>query len=1458
MSSRFRVLSSRRARADFLVLLLILAVAACFRLYSVDWDANTHQHPDERFLTIVGTQLHMPSSLGEYFSTQTSPINPYAQGINQMAYGQLPVTLVRFIGERFGNTPFNQVPILGAIVSQPVPVLSFDGVPLLGRLLSALADLGSIVFTWLLARRIFGTRVAHLSALLLAFAVLDIQTSHFFTVDGFVQFFALGALFFGQRCWQKGSLRDAVWAGVLTGLAIACKISAAALLPVLFLVLAWPGRRRITRAGLLDKFTVCGVLLLGAFTAFRVAEPYAFLGPTAFNLKLNPEWFSDKAYWAKVSSGDVDVPYMIQWTGTLPYAFVLQQITLWGLGPAFALAAFLGIGLVAWRLIRGGVKERQAILILLWVGLNFVYFGGQFAKFLRYLLPIYGTLAIFAAYTVVTAVQASRRLSPAGLFGLLPRRAAPWLGTALAVVIVGGAALSALAFTSIYSEPISRVQASDWIYQNVPAGATLATEHWDDRLPLDLPGHASGQYTYQQLTLYDDENEAERTKLIQTLNSSDYIVMASRRLIGSIPRLPQRYPLAIAYYNDLQSGALGFTLVERMQVGPHLGPIGFDDSLAQEDFTVYDHPLVEVWQKNPTYSADTVQQLLGSLPLNISAAVRPVAASTATNKMMLTPAESQTVTAGGTWSRLFNPSDLANQLSIPVWLLAAEAIALAAVPLLWRTLRFLPDGGFGATKILGLACVAYVPWLVASLKIAPFGLPTLALAWLLLVALSALSLFRRRDAFVRFLRAERRLLLATEVVFLAGFALFLWIRAMNPDLWQASFGGEKPMNFAFLNAVVKSDYFPPYDPWFAGGVINYYYWGLVMVAALVKLTGIVPAVAFNLAEPTIYGAVCAVTFGLVFDLCQMARGRVGRLPSYVGAVSGVLLLAVLGNLDAGLQVMDRLDQLGGTLAPNANVVLRDMAGVVALVRGAAWPPLDFWRSTRFIGPEQVGPIHEFPYFTFLYGDLHAHELALPLTLAAITVGLSLMRSLRASPGRVPWAQLVWAGLLLGLLRMTNTWDLPTYAALTGACLLLGLLPSLVHGELRALRTLVVSGALLAVLSQLLIEPYLQRYELFYSGVDPFPANTALNQYLTIHGLLLFLPLSLFAWYFVQSRRRLGSEERTRALVPAPGYLSMAVPLDALWARGISTPASWASFAGAIVGLGFLAMGYATRGFIIMALGFAVAAGLAHWRQSSRSFQALLVAAALCATLLPEFVALQGDVGRMNTVFKFYFQAWALLSVAAGAAVAWLVRAVRRDTLLKRVLPAWGVVCTILVLSAVAYPLLASNSKISQRFESLPLTLDGMAYMHLAQYSDKGRDLDLPADWAAIKWIQENVQGTPVMLEGRTGVYLWGSRISIYTGLPTILGWDVHESQQRTADTSLIQQRAQDVDRAYNSPNPADALAILQRYNVRYVYVGGLERAYYQSAGLAKFSTMTELHLVYDTGPQGVQIYQVGE
>ncbi|MRR32731.1 hypothetical protein EG834_20925, partial [bacterium] len=232
----------------------------------------------------------------------------------------------------------------------------------------------------------------------------------------------------------------------------------------------------------------------------------------------------------------------------------------------------------------------------------------------------------------------------------------------------------------------------------------------------------------------------------------------------------------------------------------------------------------------------------------------------------------------------------------------------------------------------------------------------------------------------------------------------------------------------------------------------------------------------------------------------------------------------------------------------------------------------------------------------------------------------------------------------------------------------------------------------------------------------------------------------------------------------------------------------------------------------------------------------MIGTAAVLTLAVEVVVLVGDINRMNTVFKFYLQAWTLFSLSAAAGLFWLLPQIetRWKTGWRNV---WTGFVGMLVVFALFYPLTAAPSKIRDRISAAaPHTLDGMAYMQTAQYHDEKGLLDLNGDYKAIRWLQENVIGSPVIVEANTVEYRWGSRFSIYTGLPATIGWNWHQRQQRATipDTS-IWARIDEVAVFYNTTNLDQAVNFLRKYNVKYIMVGQLERVTYDPFGIAKFA-----------------------
>jgi uncharacterized membrane protein len=260
----------------------------------------------------------------------------------------------------------------------------------------------------------------------------------------------------------------------------------------------------------------------------------------------------------------------------------------------------------------------------------------------------------------------------------------------------------------------------------------------------------------------------------------------------------------------------------------------------------------------------------------------------------------------------------------------------------------------------------------------------------------------------------------------------------------------------------------------------------------------------------------------------------------------------------------------------------------------------------------------------------------------------------------------------------------------------------------------------------------------------------------------------------------------------------------------------------------------------------------------------------------EVVVLQGDVGRSNTVFRFYNQVWALFSVAAGAALAWLIPVIRRWSVEGRRMWLWALV--LLVLAAASYTVIAAPMKMNDRWPDIahpPHNLDGMAYMlgedqsgagiaDLAQgavFKDEERPMNLASDYVGIRFMQDHIPGTPTLVEGYTSEYRWGARYSVYTGLPTVVGWSWHVRQHNSIlPGSIVENRINQVNQFYNTTDVSVALGFLRRYQVKYIVVGDLERAYYAPEGLSKFQQMVQdgkLQVAFGAaGASEVTIYQV--
>ncbi len=1609
--------SASNGRRDLLVALALTAIlifGAAVRLVGVNWDADQHLHPDERFLTMVETALSLPGSKtigpaapptcakwGGYFDTACSPLSPYNHNFGFFVYGTFPIFLTRLVGDWLSLTGYGEI-------------------HLVGRVLSALFDLSTVALIFFLGRRMYDTRVGLLGALFLAASVLDIQQSHFFTVDTFTNVPILLAFWFALdiadgASTRPGWLRAFVFAGAVFGLALAGRINiapfAAVLIAAAFLrayldaektrnhegheqheddvarqVREMYGRReareirerretltRHSSVATLGGLVVCALI---ALMAFRIFQPYAANGPNfvspripkldfsrglfAFGLDaalwwaggVNPQFADNMNSINDFVTGKVDYPPSHQWTDRPAYIFPLENMILWGLGLPLGVAAWVGFAYAAYRVV--SKREWQHLLIVVWVGVTFAYTGQQFTKNMRYFLQLYPFLCLLAAWvlfelwdrvtadrsrqTTLNVIASEAKQSPnwnletpalaAGasvasshkaLLAMTEGGRRSAVGGRLAVlalfaIVIGYTLFWSLAFTTIYTRPVSRVTASRWMFANVPAGTTIANEHWDDPLPLRVDGKDPFGGMYRglksssdgQMQWYGEDTPEKREQAMRWLDEADYIVLSSNRLSKSIPRLPMRYPLTTKYYAWLFDGTLGFDLAQAVTSRPQLFGIEIADDDAEESFTVYDHPKVLIFEKSPRYSRDNTAALFNSVNLNEVYRFQPVQATQAKTALLLTEVDWAAQRAGGTWRDIFNPDDFINRVPVLVWLALITLLGWLAFPLAFVVFRALADRGYIFAKALGILIPAWLAWLFASVHLLGFSRGSIFVAIVLLAALSAILLWRNWREIAAYVRARAALIAIEEICFLVFFVSFLLIRYGNPDLWHPNFGGEKPMDFAYLNAITKSTWFPPYDPWFAGGFINYYYFGMVITATLVKFSGIVPQVAYNLAVPMYFALTAMGAFSVVYNLITpnphvpSPSSFLTRHSSLFFALLGALLVAVIGNLGQLAVILDSFLRIGGgTLQDDLpRLVASVLTGAGRVVFGGV--PFDaptgnwYWNATRVI-PDTI---NEFPFFSFLYADLHAHLMALPFTLVALGFAVNVVttdgrpqtaddRWQHAVAGRrsvviVGALELVLASLVVGALRPLNTWDYPTYLAVILCALAIGEYARRGQTDWAGIVSVGWKFGAMVALSTVFFLPYIQTYATAYTSVELWNgARTKPMEYVVVHGSFLFAVATFLLLQTFDTPARRGVLRFLRFALKKHARFARLTSLH----RALVTPPTLV--------IDFALVGFATLvvlEFLLIIAGFAVFALVAPLGilaailvlrpeiAPERRFIAMLIGAALTMTLMVEVITLRGDIGRMNTVFKFYLQVWVFLGVASAAGLGmltadrrpqtadgrWLVadsgrqRAVsgRRSPVVSK---PWWFLFTCLLVAGFLYPIFATRAKIADRFVPEDNAgLNGMDYMTSAVYHDQGQPLPLIFDRDAIEWMRENIEGSPVILEGNAPLYHWASRIATYTGLPTVIGWDWHQKQQRSiVDGAIIDQRIANVRQMYNSRDFAMTLELMERFKVEYVYVGDVERVFYAPEGIAKFELMAQagfLKVVYQN--ERVKIYRV--
>ncbi|HVB73568.1 MAG TPA: DUF2298 domain-containing protein [Ktedonobacteraceae bacterium] len=892
---------------------------------------------------------------------------------------------------------------------------------------------------------------------------------------------------------------------------------------------------------------------------------------------------------------------------------------------------------------------------------------------------------------------------------------------------------------------------------------------------------------------------------------------------------------------------------------------------------------------------------------------------------------------------------------LQMWALV-EVLGIICLPLTFTIFKNLPDRGWAFTKIVGLALLAFCVWLpLMTLQFLPFSQLFIAGVLLIILAFSVIGYARAWKSIVQLVRRHLVYIIACELVFLGMMFLLGWIRSYGPEIQ----GFERYMDEGFLASIMRSTHFPPSDMWLSGYPINYYYYAHYTIAMLAKLLGQSPAVAFNTGICTFYGLTAVNIFGVTCNIVawamQWRHNSAGSRPRRARPA----FLARRGAPSTSPVPFLVKAMPFGVLSLLMGEVLGNLASAQAWFQQHGDLPYFYWFNVSRVVDKTI---NEFPAFSFLLSDFHAHVLTLAFTMLAVAVTFNIF--LEQSDGidddrkgmrvfgrgwRLP-LNLGFMAIVLGGLFTMNGWDLPTYLGMAVICVALQQWMAYRRFCLDLVLDVFTTCASLIALSFFIYAPFYLNFISPSQGIGIVgPADRSkIQDEMLIYGTFMFIFVSFLLVNLFRERVPLA---RVPATGPAPAIANTAEPptnstglrgfaqLDrdatnageqevattvtssaltqtrpqlaiaqhqlhrsqddlASYAKDddagelssqdtLSTAPISAQQGGQVHRNRFTRPPWLANRliiqmlilvaallilvlmknslwfvvtFVITALG--VELTLYHLQDRPRAFTLLLGTVAFALVAMTELVYLRdvfaSSFPRMNTVFKFYFQAWALLSITSGAGMYFIFESFQTappvvgfQLWVRRFgQGVWSVVCLLLLLAGAIYPIVGSYQRTNE-FMQRTNSLNGFTYMQ--SYN--------PGDYYAINWLNSHVQGTPVIVEAfgpNGGDYSDYARVSAFTGLPTLMGWSGHEYQWRVNwlnnayNAADFYRRGSDINTIYTSNNSQTVLDLLESYHVSYLYVGSLEVATYAGYNLKRFSKF--LPVVYSA--DGVTIYKV--
>lgn len=798
------------------------------------------------------------------------------------------------------------------------------------------------------------------------------------------------------------------------------------------------------------------------------------------------------------------------------------------------------------------------------------------------------------------------------------------------------------------------------------------------------------------------------------------------------------------------------------------------------------------------------------------------------------------------------------------WYILLTILGWHTFPLTYFLFPKLSDRGYTLARTAGLLIWGYAFWLLASFGMAQNDLGGILFALAILVSLSTYLLITNYHLLTTFIKENKSLIITTEILFLIAFAFLAFLRAANSELQST----EKPMELMFINSIMSSETFPPQDVWLSGYAISYYYFGYVITAMLAQLSNVNGSTAHNLMTSLIFALGAIGSYGILYNLLSLANRKSeieNRPPSTVNglALLAPLFLLLMSNLETLLEVLHRA---GIFWTKDANGTFISSFWTWLDMKELSQPPSEpfglipdrylwWWRASRVIQDYDIAGgfrevIDEFPFFSFLLGDLHPHVLAIPFSLLAISVALNIFRG--GWRGKIEFfgVQLhlnpigfFFSALVLGGLAFLNTWDILVGATLICSAYIFSRVDS--DGwSWRRLEDLFTLALPLGAVSLILYFPFYLGFSSQAGGLLPNFMYPTRGMHLWVMWGTLLIPIFSYLIY-LSSRTKKSSYQMENvsdiassdtitpnwklglylgigftlflfALTFLIGWIGTIVEKDFVNFQLASFNMTVSQFIGAT---SLRRLTYIGSLITLLAVFIPTLSLLFHKNStiddrpqtvhrppSSVIFTLLLLTLGTILILAPEFVYLRDQFGyRINTVFKFYYQAWILWSIVASFAIAILLQNLQKTSaIVFRIIIGFVMFCGLL------YPTFGVMTKTNNFNPPFGYTLNDF---------DRVKR-ETPEDSAAIEFLLTQPKG--IIAEAIGGGYSAYGRISMYTGFQTILGWTGHEAQWR-GSYEPQGTRFDDINRLYTTANWEEAQDIIELYNIRYIYIGSLER-----------------------------------